>query len=512
MQTVSQAWKDNQADTIVSESFVELTYEVGDPEAIADATATDNGAMSFSNTSLITNEVNEPMSKFATFEKNLWALDGSCKLLPDSAPYTGTGFVGEAICDNNGLFAVNPVITVSFSSIHSKIIPGITIIWSKAYDDYADSFIITAYNGSTVITTTTVIGNTKTISTILQDVAEYNKITVEITKWSNPNRRARIEEIFVGVKKVCDKSDLMNYKHSMSVDLLSAKLPKNEITFNLNNADGGYNPLNQSGVSKYLIERQRFVVRYGYKIQGSVEWINAGTFYLSEWNIPQNGITASFKARDLLEFMRATYTGTINDITLYDLALSALTQANLPLNPDGSVKWVLDSSLQDITVSATLDDKSIAEVLQMVANAACCVIYQDRDDKLHIEPLNAALTDYTIDQSNSFFNSELELSRKLKEVNVNKGVVIIQNDTDGEVQKVNNPLIPSTQAEAVGIWVKDTLKGRTTMNGEFRADPRLDALDKITVTNKYASSTVIVTDIEYTYNGAFNGKYEGRVI
>lgn len=514
MQDVSQVWKENQKSPIVSESLIELLYEIGDPDSLADATPSDNGSETFSNTDIITNEIDEPMTRYATFERDLWKLDGSMTLLPEEAPYTGTGYVGDVICNNDGLFDVNPVITITFSQVYTKLIPGVTIRWGEVYQDYADTFKVTAYNGSTEVASVTVTNNTSTISQALTDIVDYDKIIIEIIKWGNPQRRARIEEVFVGLKQVYTKRDIINYKHSMSVDLLSAKLPKAEISFSISNLEGEYNPFNPLSQARYLIERQRIVVKYGYKLNGGVQWIKAGGFYLSDWVTPQNGVTASFTGRDLLEFMNNPYVGTISNITLYDLAISALTQANLPLNRDGSVKWVLDESLQSITVvSAELKEGiTIAEILQLIANAGRCVMYQDRDEKLHIEPLSGGLTDYVINTANSYHNSEIKLSKKLKSVDVNKGTAVIVNDTEGEVQKVDNALIPIEQASDVGTWIKDTLKGRVTISGEFRADPRLDALDKITVANKYTDSTVIVTDIEYIYNGAFKGKYEGRVI
>ena len=135
MQAVSKAWIENQAKPFVSESFVELVYEISDPELLADATASDNGSAYFSNTDAIANEIDETMIRYATFERNLWKMDGSCRLLPEEPPYTGTGFVSDTICDENGLFTKNPVITISFSKVYSRVIPGITIRWGRVYDD-----------------------------------------------------------------------------------------------------------------------------------------------------------------------------------------------------------------------------------------------------------------------------------------------------------------------------------------------------------------------------------------
>jgi hypothetical protein len=87
------------------------------------------------------------------------------------------------------------------------------------------------------------------------------------------------------------------------------------------------------------------------------------------------------------------------------------------------------------------------------------------------------------------------------------------NSATGNVQTVDNPLIVSSSvANAVAEWCRDCLKNRKIISGEFRADPRLDALDTITVVSKYGSNAVQVTNIKYTYGGAFRGTFTGRVI
>ena len=49
-------------------------------------------------------------------------------------------------------------------------------------------------------------------------------------------------------------------------------------------------------------------MRYGLQTLVGVEWIQAGVFYLTEWKAPANGITATFSARDAIEFMlNSTY-------------------------------------------------------------------------------------------------------------------------------------------------------------------------------------------------------------
>jgi small ligand-binding sensory domain FIST len=139
---------------------------------------------------------------------------------------------------------------------------------------------------------------------------------------------------------------------------------------------------------------------------------------------------------------------------------------------------------------------------------------QDRDGQYKITQLSYVLSDYVINRFNSWQEAEIELSKELKSVSVNNNLGTSQNSLTGEIQTVENPLIQNaTVANNVASWVKDILKNRKTVTGEYRSDPRLDALDYISLSNKYTSnSTVLITSIKYTYNGAFRGRYEGRII
>lgn len=79
---------------------------------------------------------------------------------------------------------------------------------------------------------------------------------------------------------------IISYSHEQSGDLLTGAIPKHSIEFTVNNIDGRWNPSNPTGLEKYLSERQKLIVRYGMDVDGTIEWIKAGTFYLSEWSAP----------------------------------------------------------------------------------------------------------------------------------------------------------------------------------------------------------------------------------
>lgn len=427
---------------------------------------------------------------------------------------THNGFISTALCGGDGLFSTPPAITLTFPHAYEGTIPGITIDWSPTYGEWAASYRVTAYYGERAIFSQ-IAGNDNVTSVMSVDISGYNKIVIEILSWCKPYRRARVERLFLGVDKCYKKSEIMSFSATLSADPISAVLPKSEITFSLLNLDGEYNPDNPSGAAKYLMERQPVTVRMGYMLGEEIEWIKGGTYYLSEWDTPQNGISASFTARDALEFMTDLYTGPITG-TLMEIAQAALQQAELPLLEDGSVRWALDGSLSEIQApeqqEEDLGKQSIAVVLQYVANAGRCVFFQDRDGVLHIEPLDTALTDYDIDRFNSYANSELALSKQLKAVDVNDGQFVLAVGRTGETQPIANPLIADGQAQAVALWAAGYLQNRRQLSGSFRADPRLDPLDMVRNENQFAASYVLVTEAQFTYNGAFRGSYKGRSI
>ena len=530
MQTVSDNWKKAHNQTILNESFVELSLDVADPDALADASPSDNGAIYISNSSELTDGVDKSPTPYCTLEQNLWVLDGGRKAIPENAEGS-EGFVSDAISDETCVFLDKiPTLTIGFSKKFTSLIPGITITWSATYNEFATDFIVRAYLGDTVVAEKEVLGNRSVKSLVMVDIVGYDRIVIFVKKWCLPHHRVRVEEIFVGMNKVYSKGDLFNYSHKQSVSPVSTALPKNEIQFSIDNVEGEYNPYNEDGMAKYLMVRQEVKTRYGLKHDdNTIEWIKGGTFYLSEWFAKQNGLTADFTARDLLEFMSANYTDS-HDLTsrsLYDLAEMILVAADLPVNSDGTVKWIIDESLRSKYTTAPLPDDTFANCLQIIANAGECVIYQDRDGILHIEPLKFDETDYMISSFNSYAKSEITLAKQIKQVDVKvysytMGDEKIESTTTnftvnvgitGEVITVDNPLVTDENvALSLGTWMATHLSHRMTLDSSWRADVRLDALDIVTNKNDYNTARVRMTEVEFKYNGAFRGTGKGKVI
>lgn len=508
MITVSEAWKDIQQRFILPEGHLEITCAITEEGIQGDVSISAANEAFFSNlANTLDMSAQDGAEKYATNELNLWALDGSKAILPDSGPY-GTGYVGET--DGAGS------VTLALPEVHTVAIPGVTIIWSGAPEEIPAVFTVTAKNGETVVAETTITENTDRVSIVDLELANYDSVTITVHEWRLPYRRARIDKAALGHILTLSKSEILSYTHEQHGELNSGELPKNSIEFSLDNIDGRWNPSNPVGMEKYLSERQKVTARYGLNVNGTIEWINAGVFYLSEWRAPSNGLEAMFTARDVFEYLLTTpYTGRQTG-TLREIVEDAFSVAGVPAD----VKVVLADRLG--TYSATIPSEgeskpTCAEIVQMCANAACCVIRQDRAGALHIEPLNTADSGYLVPASLSYSHPEVELSKQLKNVSVSYGEnlsYVLGVGASGETQTVSNPLVADeAQAAEIAAWVRDTLEPRRSVSGEYRADPRLDLFDIVKVESKYGViSPVAITNIKYTFGGAFAGSYTGRVI
>ena len=519
MISVSGSWAALQNETLQPETFVEITYTVTEPGVQEEAVASANYPEDFSDVDQVLSTVDKNSEKYSTLDYGCWGLDGSYSYF-DGSP-VDPGYVNSNYTESDGSIGVSPypTIMIDLAKRHDILIPGLTITWSDTFGGWATDFRITASNSNGIVAQATVTGNKDVVSTIWLDIVEYSQITVEVLKWSHPYQRVRCMDIQLGIQKIYTKNDLLGYDHNQSVDLLSAVLPENSITFKLRNDDVRWNPDTPTGNEKYLLEQQEVRVRYGMDVNGSVEWIKGGTFWLSEWSTPSNGLEAVFTARDSIEFMGSNYTGPRSG-TLYDIAIAALTEANLTVMDNGSFRYYVDESLKQIETDFTWDDSdyTVAEILQMVAHAGCCVFYQDRDGIVRIEPWKKIYSGYKIEPSISYSHPEYTFSKPLKAVAVEYGenalVEILDVNSRGEIQTISNPLI-STKEDAirVGMAAVSVLEHRKEVSGEFRSDLRLDALDNIIVTSKYASNILGITGVNIsTTGGTFRGTYTGRVI
>lgn len=520
MEHPSQKWLNKFSETLVPETFIKIFYDSTEPGVQKDASASADSQTLFSNVSGITSENDKrSIAKYATGEPNLHLLDGTFLLppAPDSSA-NDAGYISRDIVSESN----HPKLTFTFSRLHTRPIPGITILWSETLNEYAKSFKLTAYSGDTQVSTITVNDNNSVRAEVDWEISGYDKITLEVLSWCLPDRRARIEWFMVGFRLTYTKNNLISYTHESNRDPISGQLSKDSISFSLDNSQQTWNPLNPQGMYRYLYERQLVTVSYGMDIDGTTEWINGGKFFMSEWSVPANGIEASFVARDALGFlMDSAYIGRKSG-TLYDICIDALSRL-----PENTASYSISDELKDYTVDISKENNSSyknSDILQTAANAAGMVLYQTREGEIRIERptffAGSSSEVYEIDPMNNYQWPEITFSPRLKDVScsVNNTTRLYPSNSnvDGVTQSISNPLLndsilekgKNSMTEAYSI-----LSTRKKASLEYRASPHIDALDHVKLNHSFGyASEMFVTNAKYTFNGCFKGTLEGYML
>lgn len=520
MEHPSQKWLNKFSETLVPETFIKIFYDSTEPGVQKDASASADSQTLFSNVSGITSENDKrSIAKYATGEPNLHLLDGTFLLPPASGSSANeAGYISRDIVSESN----HPKLTFTFSRLHTRPIPGITILWSETLNEYAKSFKLTAYSGDTQVSTITVNDNNDVRAEVDWEISGYDKITLEVLSWCLPDRRARIEWFMVGFRLTYTKNNLISYTHESNRDPISGQLSKDSISFSLDNSQQTWNPLNPQGMYRYLYERQLVTVSYGMDIDGTTEWINGGKFFMSEWSVPANGIEASFVARDALGFlMDSAYIGRKSG-TLYDICIDALSRL-----PKNTASYSISDELKDYTVDISKENNSSyknSDILQTAANAAGMVLYQTREGEIRIERptffAGSSSEVYEIDPMNNYKWPEITFSPRLKDVScsVNNTTRLYPSNSnvDGVTQSISNPLLndsilekgKNSMTEAYSI-----LSTRKKASLEYRASPHIDALDHVKLNHSFGyASEMFVTNAKYTFNGCFKGTLEGYML
>lgn len=516
MVEVSDRWKEKFNETLVPESFVEITCGITEPGINKKATIVTSSAAPFSTFHNIALSDNASISRYSTGEPNLTVLDGSCGIVPSSPPYGTTGFLSAEIFDDSN----HPVIRLELPSENKSSIPGVSICWSTAFNEYATDFSVSAYLGAKKLKTVTVNGNKSIRSDVEVELSGFDAVELEVLKWCLPDRRVRVEQVKIGRYLVFDKTKILSYSHSSARDPISGQLSQESISFSLDNSDRTWDSVNPQGIYKYIYERQPVTVRYGMDVDGKTEWVSGGMFFLSEWSVPANSIEASFQARDAFLYLSSTkYTGRKYG-TLYEMCYDALE-----LLEADEITFDISDELKDYSTDITSDESTYhnSDILQLAANAAGMALYQTRDGVIKINRV------YGADASNPVLDIPVLNNYSWPEItfaqNMLNVVTTVGNATYAYPENPSGKGVSQTLSNVMltkGILAKSrnaltesygVLSNRRKASLTYRASPTIDALDMVKIHHQFNYDAVLLaTNVKYTFNGCFKGTVEGYMM
>lgn len=516
MVEVSDKWKEKFNETLVPESFVEITCGITEPGINKKATIVTSSAAPFSTFHNIALSDNASISRYSTGEPNLTVLDGSCGIVPSSPPYGTTGFLSAEIFDDSN----HPVIRLELPSENKSSVPGVSICWSTVFGEYATDFSVSAYLGTSKLKTVTVNGNKSVRSDVEVELSGFDAVEIEVLKWCLPDRRVRVEQVKIGRYLVFDKTKILSYSHSSARDPISGQLSQESISFSLDNSDRTWDSVNPQGIYKYIYERQPVTVRYGMDVDGKTEWVSGGMFFLSEWSVPANSIEASFQARDAFLYLSSTkYTGRKYG-TLYEMCYDALE-----LLEADEITFDISDELKDYSTDITSDESTYhnSDILQLAANAAGMALYQTRDGVIKInrvygsDAFNPVLD---IPVLNNYSWPEITFAQNMLNV-----VTTVGNATYAYPENPSGKGVSQTLSNVMltkGILAKSrnaltesygVLSNRRKASLAYRASPTIDALDMVKIHHQFNYDAVLLaTNVKYTFNGCFKGTIEGYMM
>lgn len=386
MKSVSNAYKASMKAMLRNRSYVRITFGNVDTTAATDGEWESNGAASISEFETV-DYAYQYGDTYAALELNRWALDGKTLIVP-TGEAVQDGFISSLMSDADGNFSTPPVITREFSLKH--IFPGLTLTFDTRQQEWPLEVTADFYlNGEVVDTQTVSITSIQT--TITTTATEVDKVTITFDRCL-PYRRPRLENVLYGLNVQFVNKDIVSTQQKHDVDPLSRRLPTETMQFTILDYEHRYDPDNPAGIYAYVDKNSPIEIQFGYELSdGSVEWLKPDNYVLNAKPSAQNN-QATFNGTGLIGSLTGTfYKSKLGSKSLYNMAEEVLLDAGLTLTEQGTNPWEIDEALKDMFTTAALPIDTHMNCLQLIAHAACCRLYTDDDNIIHIRPFGVTV-------------------------------------------------------------------------------------------------------------------------
>lgn len=367
MYPVSKSYKESMKSPIRNHSYMVVSIGMINQDAQRSAIVDEQSLYKdFSDFNIIFN-TGKISTQYATFESNFFKADGSRIFLPrDPEQYIKNSLITD------GLFSSGMSIKFIFGCGKTDI-KGLTIRFG---DNYPTAFVVATESGAT----TSYVNDSSFFETD-KVFADTESITITITSMSNTNSRVRINYIKFGIGLEYDNEHIMSAESDSVISMIDDDLPQIDFSVSLENTEQIFNVDNPESIINFLESGQRLNVMLGYELDdGSIEWIQMHSLYISEWGA--NDEKATIKAVDRFQLMNEKYyRGQYYEdgISLYELAESVFE--DIGLAPD---EYYMDPCLKSIIVNNPLPNIPHKEALQIIANAGMCVLGYGRSGEINI--------------------------------------------------------------------------------------------------------------------------------
>lgn len=440
--------------------LLRAVIDIISPDIVFQAGGT-SGQIAWSNLRQLYDKVFDNPTKYATLERDRWALDGTWDLLPDDPTQTvgQMGYIGNVLSGADGTFATPPWVELRFSGV--SVLQACSVYFpGNAYDGVPEDFTVEVKQGGTAYHTQTYTGNTaSSVSLEGFTVNNPDALRVTVTKWSRPSRRMRVVEIVPGVYENWDGGMIAEFSVKQQGNVAATALPYGTCTLKIDNLSRRFEPRSKNGIFQSIEERQGIDVSLGVRLaDGTDEYKRLGIFYQYSggWRTGDNGLTMQWTLVDIIgllanrEFLAPTTLPTTLGGWIGALA------AQLGVNFKS--RWHVDPNYTalpvTVRVAEDLQGKKCGDILRWVCQATGTWPRSDASTgDLTAEPLWSEGNKVTLDNLNSYptMKANGDVAALIFTLNDGAGTkyIVSGNATSSsETVSIDNPFI-KTEAQAL---------------------------------------------------------------
>lgn len=347
---------------------------------------------------------------------------------------------------------------------------------------------------------------------------------------------------------------IISYSQGFTGDMLAGEIPEIHAYVKLNNNDGRYSQAFTD--NKDELEHALSAIWIGFDIddehgEPQTESISGGTLFVSEVSFDTKDKTATIKFEDILQFMNEEYRGVKLGFPKNIIAAAISQALEDKVVPVSSIGTEINETLTFRHQIEIPDGTTLAEALQLCANASNCALFVDRDSKIHIEPIDRTPKDYYISRDVQYIDPAVARDKSinsilLKYYDAVSGYDDYEYKREGQIgsqQIVSNPAVRDIyNAMSMTRRTYRTLQeNRNVISGEYRCDPRVDIFDciQIAANKRYVSisdletmslneveaftieeledgvidiGTFCLIALEMDFSGAWHGRFTARAV
>lgn len=277
--------------------------DISDPDTVFGA-ASGSGFAPWSKDAELHDHNFDAPRRYATLERNRWALDGTFDIFPDGYKVTAhMGTATDALSGEDGTFSPAVWTQLNFSGV--DILQAASVFFSTdPLDGYPVDFTVEVIQGGVTYYTKTYTDHTAT-SVVMDGFTVYNPdaIRVTCTKWSRPGRRMRLVEILPGIYEEWSSGMLAEFSVKQQGNVACTALPYGTCTLKMDNLSRRFEPRSKAGLFQSIEDRQGIEIYIGVKTaDGTIERCKLGTYYQygDGWKTGDNNITMQWYLVDII--------------------------------------------------------------------------------------------------------------------------------------------------------------------------------------------------------------------